>query len=153
MKLSTNNKIISLLFSILAVLLYANQANAEMMEGQNASGIQHRPANKLEYRGESPGQQFAWIEGYWNWEKDKWVWHKGRYTKVIQDRPPINNHDFMSTPPSHRHTWIPGRWIMEEGDWSWSKGHYKMRPFVNAFWTPGHWRRSASGWVWVKGHW
>ena len=115
--------------------------------------FQYPPQKKFEQRGAPPAWNFVWVDGYWNWENDAWVWHEGKYIQTIQDRPPIKNHDFRGMPPSKDHIWIPGSWALDEGDWTWQKGHYKIKPFRNAFWHAGYWRYQAPGWVWIEGHW
>lgn len=147
-----NNKMI-ILFPLVIAILDAGSASADSGNDSFFSGFQHPPAKKLEYRGEAPGKDHAWLDGYWNWEKKQWVWHKGQYQQAIQDRPPIRNQEFIPPPPSPLHIWIPGKWSFEAGDWLWWKGRYVAKPFINAHWKPGQWRRYTSGWVWVEGHW
>lgn len=151
-KIFINNIIITLSLLILSMKIVASTP-VDTGEDNFMSGFQNPPAKKLEYRGEAPSKDHAWLDGYWNWEKKQWVWHKGRYQHIIKDRPPINNPEYIPPPPSHLHVWVPGKWTIEEGDWLWLKGRYITRPFTNAHWKPGHWRRYASGWVWVEGHW
>ncbi len=153
MKKLIYNKTIFTLFTLVFIMLNAGNAPAESGEDGLMSGFQNPPAKKREYRSEAPSNNHVWVDGYWNWEKKQWVWHKGRYQQAVQDRPPINNHEFIPPPPSHRHVWVPGKWSFEAGDWLWLKGHYMTKPFINAHWQPGQWRKYASGWVWVEGHW
>jgi hypothetical protein len=134
------------------ILLMTGHAYAEI-DGMDTTAFQAKPAKKFEQRGEPPARNYAWVDGYWNWEKTGWVWHKGRYVQAIQERPPIKNHDFRSMPPSHNHVWVPGEWTFEAGDWTWQKGHFKPKPYRNAFWHAGYWRHQAPGWVWIDGHW
>ncbi len=150
-KLVNNNTSLILILT-LSMLMMTGHVSAEI-DGASTTGFQVPPAKKPELRGKPPAWNYVWVDGYWNWEKNGWQWHQGKYVQAIQDRPPINNRDFRTIPPSVHHVWIPGEWKIEAGDWTWQKGHYKQKPFRNAFWHAGYWRHQAPGWVWIDGHW
>jgi len=153
MKKLLKNKIIITLSALIFCMPVMASTPDDIGAENFMPGFQHPPANKPEYRGEAPSKDHAWLDGFWNWKKNQWVWNKGRYQNVIKDTPPIRNYEFIPPPPSHLHVWVPGNWTMEAGDWTWIKGRYFTRPFTNAHWKPGQWRRYSSGWVWVEGHW
>jgi len=116
--------------------------------------FEYAPPPKYETKSANPpSDNHAWINGYWNWANDKWVWNKGQYVLAVKERPPINNREFRSFPPSQDHSWIAGTWRGKEGNWSWAAGHYVKKPFLNAYWKSGHWEYRRIGWVWIPGHW
>ncbi len=56
----------------------------------------------------SPGPDYVWIPGYWNWN-GAWVWVSGRY----------------ALPPYRGAVWVGGAWSARGGRWAWSGGHWR----------------------------
>jgi len=67
------------------------------------------PALREETRPASPGADYAWIPGHWDYRDGKYVWTSGRWERPI----------------SQGMTWIPGRWIhTADGGYTYISGHW-----------------------------
>ena len=67
------------------------------------------PPPQIEVVGTSPGKDYVWIPGYWQW-KNHWTWMDGHW--AIGPRPNA--------------AWIPGRWVRRtNGGWLWVKGYWR----------------------------
>ena len=124
------NNIPRLLLTLCILSLASRTASAEIEKAGNME-FQMPPARIIEHRDEPPSRHHVWLDGYWNWVNDSWVWHKGKYVEAIQDRPPLKNQEFIPVPRSPDDIWVAGVWKLEQGDWSWHKGHYTRKPFRN----------------------
>jgi len=60
----------------------------------------------------SPGQDYVWIAGHWEWDTSgkRWVWQGGAWQK----------------PPSAGAVWQTGYWSMNNGAWSWVASHWTV---------------------------
>jgi hypothetical protein len=67
------------------------------------------PAPVVEVRGNAPGPEYVWVDGYHRWEGDHYVWTAGRW-----DRPPH----------PHAH-WVAHRWVHRHGEWVLIEGHWR----------------------------
>jgi hypothetical protein len=67
------------------------------------------PAPVVEVRGNAPGPEYVWVDGYHRWEGDHYVWTAGHW-----DRPPH----------PHAH-WVAHRWVHRHGEWVMVEGHWR----------------------------
>ncbi len=66
------------------------------------------PPPKLEKVPPSPGPEYVWAPGYWDWN-GKWVWVAGHWTKT----------------PYPGAIWQGGYWEKGEHGWIWRKGEWR----------------------------
>lgn len=66
------------------------------------------PPLRYEARPPMPGAGYAWVDGYWNWGSNRYVWVPGRW-----DRPPYQG-AYWSHPHYDRYD---NGWRMEQGHW------------------------------------
>ncbi|MGD0651348.1 MAG: hypothetical protein ABSA97_09455 [Verrucomicrobiia bacterium] len=55
----------------------------------------------------SPGPQYAWIKGHWEW-RGRWVWIRGRWV----------------VPPHLYAVWVPGHWARRPRGYVWIPGRW-----------------------------
>ena len=60
-----------------------------------------------------PSSLHIWIQGYWQWTNNRYVWVPGHYA-----RPP--------KPGAH---WRPGQWVKRRGGWVWIPGYWDTPGF------------------------
>lgn len=65
------------------------------------------PPPRVEVVPVAPFVGAIWISGYWNWNRNRYVWVPGRYTR------PVPGHRFVP------HRWTPGSsgWSLSGGFW------------------------------------
>jgi hypothetical protein len=59
--------------------------------------------------GVSPGSDYVWLAGYYNWVGDHYVWMPGTWVRA----------------PQATAVWIPGRWVPTTGGYMWVPGHWQ----------------------------
>jgi hypothetical protein len=59
--------------------------------------------------GVAPGPRHAWVDGYWAWRGNRYVWIPGRWRKI----------------PRGRSAWVPGYWTPRGGGWVWIEGYWR----------------------------
>jgi hypothetical protein len=67
------------------------------------------PAIIVEYRSAPPSEHHVWIDGYWDWNKDRYVWQRGHW----------------QLPPHEGTTWIPPRYERHEHGNRYLPGHWR----------------------------
>ena len=67
------------------------------------------PAIQVETYGPAPGQGFIWIQGYWGWTNNAYVWVPGRWDRI----------------PPGRHRWEPGHWVRHDNRYYWRDGRWR----------------------------
>jgi hypothetical protein len=67
------------------------------------------PAPIVERRPPPPDRGYVWIDGYHNWDGNRYVWVPGRW-----DRPPH--------PGGH---WVAHRWVHRGDHWELVEGHWR----------------------------
>ncbi len=65
------------------------------------------PAPKEEIKPPRPGPKAVWIEGYWKWSGDHYIWVPGHWVKKAKGH------------------WVPGHWVKRPRGWVWVKGHWR----------------------------
>jgi len=68
------------------------------------------PTPRVEVEGPAPSTAHVWIQGYWTYIDNRWVWSPGHWDL----RPRMNA------------AWVPGEWDKDPTGKGW-------------LWTPGHW--------------
>ena len=60
----------------------------------------------------SPGPEFAWIKGHWEWNRtrDQWVWYSGSWQKF----------------PAPNAVWQSGYWAQQGNQWNWVDSHWAV---------------------------
>jgi len=66
------------------------------------------PPDRVEVISRTPGPGYAWVRGYWRWERNDYVWVSGRWDR----------------PHSGYHKWVPGHWTQRRHRWYWVEGHW-----------------------------
>ena len=66
------------------------------------------PPPQIEVVGDTPGSDYTWIPGHWEWE-GQWVWAEGKWVKA----------------PRPEAMWVPGRWIHRMHGWVWIRGYWR----------------------------
>jgi len=56
----------------------------------------------------SPGPEYVWMPGYWEW-KNHWTWMNGHW----------------AVKPHPNAAWLPGRWVRRETGWIWVHGYWR----------------------------
>ena len=59
--------------------------------------------------GVSPGANYIWIKGYYNWTGNRYVWVPGTWMQV----------------PRASAVWVPGQWQATSGGYVWVAGHWQ----------------------------
>jgi hypothetical protein len=57
----------------------------------------------------APGPGYAWLNGYWHWDGDEYLWHRGRW-----DVRPAPGYVWLHhgwTQDRDRYRLMPGRWV------------------------------------------
>jgi hypothetical protein len=121
----------------------------------------------------TPGPQYVWVPGHWQYAYNRWVWIRGEWVLA----------------PYAGAVWVPGHWARRAYGWVWIPGHWRrvavypayppayapaypegavvvatpppplpveavgVPPFVGAIWIGGFWRWNGGAWGWVPGHW
>lgn len=57
----------------------------------------------------SPGSDYVWVRGYYNWTGEHYVWVPGSWTEV----------------PRPAAVWVPGQWQPTTGGYVWVAGHWR----------------------------
>ncbi len=68
------------------------------------------PPLKNEARKTSPGPNYMWISGHWNWNGGQYVWISGHWEKNRKNQ-----------------VWIPGHWEKRGRHYTFIKGHWRRR--------------------------
>ena len=59
--------------------------------------------------GVAPGPGYVWIDGFWGWSGNRYVWTAGRWAQ-----------------PPHAHArWVRGEWRHEGRGWRYREGHWR----------------------------
>ncbi len=66
------------------------------------------PAARIIVRPVSHWRDGIWIEGYWGWDRGRYVWIDGRWVRPVRG-----------------HFWIDGRWVHTRHGWEWSPGYWR----------------------------
>ena len=61
-----------------------------------------------------PGRDYVWINGFYDWEGDGWVWVPGRW--VVR--------------PALRVSWVRARYIRGEGGWRYEPAHWSNQRLI-----------------------
>ncbi len=88
--------------------IYSHRAMAPT--GRTIIVQQEPPPPRQEVRTISPGPTHTWVEGYWAYSGNRWVWVPGHW----ENRPRTDA------------VWMPGHWDKDPAQRGW-------------VWTPGHW--------------
>src|SRR5258705_212503 len=67
------------------------------------------PATRPEPVGVAPDTSHVWIQGYWMYHNNRWVWIAGHW----EVRPRVNA------------LWMPGHWDHTARGWVWTAGHWE----------------------------
>lgn len=67
------------------------------------------PAPPVETMSTSPGSDYVWVAGYYDWRVDHYVWVPGAW---------------MRTPRAVA-TWVPGHWQPTTGGYIWVEGQWR----------------------------
>jgi hypothetical protein len=67
------------------------------------------PADFAEEIGVSPGRDFIWIKGHWQWSGNQW----GRV------------HGHWVQKPHSSAVWVPGCWTRHHHHWKWNEGYWQ----------------------------
>ena len=76
---------------------------------QVVTQIPATPAFPQETQTVSPGADFVWVSGYYNWTGDRHVWTPGNWVRV----------------PRPEAVWVSGRWVPDGGGYTWVAGHWQ----------------------------
>lgn len=66
------------------------------------------PPLRYERRPVMPGPGYVWIDGYWNWDRGRYVWVPGRWER----------------PPYAGAYWSHGHWDRYNDGWHYYQGHW-----------------------------
>ncbi|HWQ93760.1 MAG TPA: YXWGXW repeat-containing protein [Clostridia bacterium] len=67
------------------------------------------PTAQIETPTEAPSQAHVWVEGYWVYQNDRYIWIPGHWE--LRPRPNA--------------VWVPGSWSNKSGGWLWTPGHWR----------------------------
>jgi hypothetical protein len=67
------------------------------------------PPLRYESIGVAPGPGYVWLNGYWGWRGNRYVWVPGYYAR----------------PPRHRAVWVEPRWERYNGRYRFREGHWR----------------------------
>jgi hypothetical protein len=66
------------------------------------------PPDRIEVAVASPGDGYAWVGGYWRWERNDFSWTAGHWQPIERGY----------------HRWVPGHWADRHDRWYWIDGHW-----------------------------
>jgi hypothetical protein len=66
------------------------------------------PAN-VEVAGVSPGSEYVWVPGFYDWRGGRYEWVPGTYIRT----------------PRPAAVWVPGQWQPTTGGYMWVPGHWQ----------------------------
>ncbi len=92
-----------------ALLLLAAAACAPLPPPGVVYVSRRPPPDRVDVVVMRPGPGYAWVRGYWRWDRDDYVWMPGRW--VVIER-------------GYR-GWAPGRWVHHRRGWYWVEGHWR----------------------------
>lgn len=72
------------------------------------SVIPAMPATPSETASISPGPDYVWVAGYYDWRSGRYVWVPGSWVKA----------------PQTSSVWVPSHWEPSAGGYSWVEGHW-----------------------------
>ncbi|HEY3173286.1 MAG TPA: YXWGXW repeat-containing protein [Thermoanaerobaculia bacterium] len=78
-------------------------------------GRQAPPRIRRERRTARPGRDYIWVEGFWDWQGDNWVWIPGRWVVPEGGR---------------RVHWVRARYVREYGGWRYVPGHWSNQRVI-----------------------
>jgi hypothetical protein len=100
----------------LASLAVTGQAaQAQVRAGVTAPGVRVRvgpPPVRVETRPARPSPAHVWIDGHWDWRRDRHEWVGG----------------YWAVPPQTGYVWEAGRWVNEGGAWVYYQGQWRAAP-------------------------
>lgn len=67
------------------------------------------PAEEEEVMGVSPGVNYVWAKGHWQWDGNRWVRIHGRWVAK----------------PHAAAVWVAGYWTDHHHHWKWTEGHWE----------------------------
>jgi hypothetical protein len=67
------------------------------------------PAPVQEAESASPGSNYVWVAGYYNWVGNRYVWVPGMWVSV----------------PHPNAMWVPAHWQPTTGGYTWMQGHWQ----------------------------
>jgi hypothetical protein len=67
------------------------------------------PPPVVERRPSAPSREYIWIDGYWNWNGDKYVWERGHWAR----------------PPRERTVWVAPRYERHERGYRYTPGQWR----------------------------
>jgi WXXGXW repeat (2 copies) len=67
------------------------------------------PPLRYETRGVGPGVEYAWVPGYWAWNRSAYEWAPGHW----------------AAPDRGRHVWVEGRWVQTRRGWHHINGRWR----------------------------
>lgn len=98
---------------IAAVMLLSTTATACTATVRPRAGVvyvrERPPARLAEVRGPSPGRNYVWISGRYDWRGSAYVWIPGHYES------PVGNY----------RRWVDGQWKHDRAGWYWVEGHWR----------------------------
>jgi|SRR5580704_17129940 hypothetical protein len=65
------------------------------------------PADTVQ--GASPGTNYVWVPGYYDWRGDHYVWNPGAWVMT----------------PATTSVWVPAHWEPTAGGYTWVAGHWR----------------------------
>jgi hypothetical protein len=101
-------------FAVLAAIPASAQVRADLGPLHIRIATDAPPRPRYERRPPRPYGDVVWINGYWDWEGDQWVWMSGRWERPI-DR---------------RHRWIKPRYLREGRVWRYEPAHWSNERLV-----------------------
>jgi hypothetical protein len=72
------------------------------------------PRMRSEQRPPSPGRDYKWAQGSWDWRGSDWAWLPGRWDR----------------PNSHGATWVKARYAREGSSWRYEPSHWSNQRVV-----------------------
>jgi YXWGXW repeat-containing protein len=65
---------------------------------------------QVDVQGVAPYPDAIWIDGYWNWSGNRWLWRRGYWGHARAG-----------------YSWVPHRWYRDGRGWRMSAGHWVRR--------------------------
>jgi hypothetical protein len=96
---------------LLAVLTLTALAGCYGAYGGGGVGVEvggGPPALRVEAGIASPGPDYYWVPGYWDWVGADWTWVQGTWVR----------------PPHARATWVAPRYEHRRNHWRYMRGHW-----------------------------
>jgi hypothetical protein len=127
----------------------------------------------------APRRGFVWVNGYWDWQGDNYVWVGGHYERERRGqrwrdrRWEDRNGEWVSVdggwvsigpssaPPAVRverydtrsgFIWVRGYWDWRGDQWAWVPGHYERERAGYVYREP-RWEQRDGAWISVQGSW